>query len=64
MGDSDQYEGARKLWCSLSKAPGYSTSILNLGNYTVTESEVTLSDVNDPRVWDGNDDTRLLLTLK
>lgn len=59
MGDDEQYEGARNLWVSLSKHPGFIVDIVDLINGKIIEKNVDLKDALDPRIWT---DEKLMLT--
>lgn len=50
LGDSEQYENARRMYYSFSHNPGFTVDIIKLG-YGVLEKNVNLNDHNDERVW-------------
>lgn len=50
LGDSEQYENARRMYYSFSHNPGFTVDIIKLG-YGILEKNVNLNDHNDERVW-------------
>ena len=55
LGDSEQYENARRIYYSFSNNPGFTVDIIKLG-YGVLEKNVNLNDHNDERVWSTTPD--------
>ena len=55
LGDSTQYENARRMYYSLSHNPGFTVDIIKLG-YGVLEKNVNLNNHNDERVWSATPD--------
>ncbi|EAI5067794.1 hypothetical protein BJL57_09365 [Campylobacter jejuni] len=55
MGDEEQYEGARNLWTSLSKTPGFNVDIVELVTGKIIAKNVKLKDALDPRIWTDED---------
>lgn len=55
LGDSEQYENARRMYYSFSNNPGFTVDIVKLGD-SILERDVNLNDHNDPRVWSTTPD--------
>ncbi|RTI48692.1 hypothetical protein C3I27_04050 [Campylobacter jejuni] len=55
LGDSEQYENARRMYYSFSNNPGFTVDIIKLGQ-GVLERDVNLYNHNDERVWSKTPD--------
>lgn len=55
LGDSEQYENARRMYYSFSHNSGFTVDIIKLG-YGILEKNVNLNDRNDERVWSTTPD--------
>ena len=58
MGDSIEYENARKLWLSLNKIENYKLDIVSIEEDKILFSGVKLKDIYDNRLWTLEDRER------
>lgn len=59
VSDTDQYDGSRRLWKSLSQSNH--VDYIDLENNKVIESNIKITNINDERYWDTNNNYRFLL---
>ena len=51
IGDLEQYEGARRLWVSLSNDPNFIVDVVDSSTGTIFEKDVKITDIFDERIW-------------
>lgn len=55
LGDSEQYENARRIYYSFSNNPGFTVDVIKLGQGILVKN-VNLNNHNDERVWSTTPD--------